>query len=304
MRPIRTDLAMEASEAAGRIPGVNVTHWEQSGISVTEVRVESEAAASALGKSEGTYLTLECEGVRTRDPEAREDVANMLGEEIARLLPPDEKDAPVLVVGLGNRMVTPDALGPKTVDGLLVTRHLFRELPDKVDSRLRPVCAIAPGVLGVTGIETIETVGAIVREIRPRCVIAVDSLAARASSRVGVSIQLSDTGIQPGSGVGNHRRSLSKADLGVKVIALGMPTVVYAATIARDAIELLSDGETDSAAMDEITRQLFENEIGEMIVTPREVDDMISDAAVILADGINRALQTGLSADEIDGMIT
>ena len=304
LRPIRTDLAMEASEAAGRIPGVNVTHWEQSGISVTEVRVESQTAAAALGKSEGTYLTLECEGVRTRDPEARADVANMLGEEIARLLPPDETDAPVLVVGLGNRMVTPDALGPKTVDGLLVTRHLFRALPDKVDSRLRPVCAIAPGVMGVTGIETIETVGSIVREIRPRCVIAVDSLAARASSRVGVSIQLSDTGIQPGSGVGNHRRSLSEADLGVKVIALGMPTVVYAATIARDAIALLSDGEADSAAMDEITKQLFENEIGEMIVTPREVDDMVADAAVILADGINRALQTGLSADEIDGMLS
>lgn len=303
MRPIRTDLAMEASEAAGHIPGVNVTHWEQSGISVTEVKIESTDAAKALGKSQGTYLTLECEGVRTRDPEARLDVANMLGEEISRLLPPDETDAPVLVVGLGNRMVTPDALGPKTVDGLLVTRHLFRELPDKVDSRLRPVCAISPGVLGVTGIETVETVGALVREIKPRCVIAVDSLAARASSRVGVSIQISDTGIRPGSGVGNHRRSLTEADFGVRVIAIGMPTVVYAATIARDAIELLSDGETDAKAMEEITNRLFENEIGEMIVTPREVDDMIADAAIMLSDGINRALQTGLSAEEIDGLI-
>ncbi len=302
MRQVRTDMALEASQEAGSIPGVHVSQWEEESVSITEVRVETEEAAQRLGKSVGTYLTLECEGVRRRDPAAREEVQNVLGEEIARLLPPDEQGAPVLVVGLGNRRVTPDSLGPKTVDGTLVTRHLLRELPDKVDERLNPVCAIAPGVMGATGLETMETVSALVKEIHPRCLIVIDSLAARASSRVGVSIQLSDTGIQPGSGVGNHRRALNERELGVRVIALGMPTVVYAVTIARDALEILGEGETNPAALDEVTKSLFENEIGEMIVTPREVDDMIDDAAQMLAGGINRALQTALSPEEIAGL--
>ena len=302
MRQVRTDRALEASQAAGSSPGVHVSQWEEESVSITEVRVETEEAAQRLGKSVGTYLTLECEGVRRRDPAAREEVQNVLGEEIARLLPPDEQGAPVLVVGLGNRRVTPDSLGPKTVDGTLVTRHLLRELPDKVDERLNPVCAIAPGVMGATGLETMETVSALVKEIHPRCLIVIDSLAARASSRVGVSIQLSDTGIQPGSGVGNHRRALNERELGVRVIALGMPTVVYAVTIARDALEILGEGETNPAALDEVTKSLFENEIGEMIVTPREVDDMIDDAAQMLAGGINRALQTALSPEEIAGL--
>ena len=302
MRQVRTDMALEASQAAGSIPGVHVSQWEEESVYITEVRVETEEAAQRLGKSVGTYLTLECEGVRRRDPAAREEVQNVLGEEIARLLPPDEQGAPVLVVGLGNRRVTPDSLGPKTVDGTLVTRHLLRELPDKVDERLNPVCAIAPGVMGATGLETMETVSALVKEIHPRCLIVIDSLAARASSRVGVSIQLSDTGIQPGSGVGNHRRALNERELGVRVIALGMPTVVYAVTIARDALEILGEGETNPAALDEVTKSLFENEIGEMIVTPREVDDMIDDAAQMLAGGINRALQTALSPEEIAGL--
>ena len=302
MRQVRTDMALEASQAAGSIPGVHVSQWEEESVSITEVRVETEEAAQRLGKSVGTYLTLECEGVRRRDPAAREEVQNVLGEEIARLLPPDEQGAPVLVVGLGNRRVTPDSLGPKTVDGTLVTRHLLRELPDKVDERLNPVCAIAPGVMGATGLETMETVSALVKEIHPRCLIVIDSLSARASSRVGVSIQLSDTGIQPGSGVGNHRRALNERELGVRVIALGMPTVVYAVTIARDALEILGEGETNPAALDEVTKSLFENEIGEMIVTPREVDDMIDDAAQMLAGGINRALQTALSPEEIAGL--
>ena len=314
MRQVRTDMALEASQAAGSIPGVHLSQWEEESVSITEVRVETEEAAQRLGKSVGTYLTLECEGVRRRDPAAREEVQNVLGEEIARLLPPDEQGAPVLVVGLGNRHVTPDSLGPKTVDGTLVTRHLLRELPDKVDialldkraaevdERLNPVCAIAPGVMGATGLETMETVSALVKEIHPRCLIVIDSLAARASSRVGVSIQLSDSGIQPGSGVGNHRRALNERELGVRVIALGMPTVVYAVTIARDALEILGEGETNPAALDEVTKSLFENEIGEMIVTPREVDDMIDDAAQMLAGGINRALQTALSPEEIAGL--
>ena len=299
MRQIRTDLAMESAGAHGanRLPGVSVSTWETGGVQMTEVQVQTEEGARILHKPVGHYITLECEGVRKRDPEARTAVAALLGEELSRLLPP-ETDAPVLVVGLGNRMVTPDALGPLTVDGTLVTRHLFRELPHLTDDRMSPVCAVAPGVLGVTGIETMEMARSLVQEIRPRAVIAIDSLSARAMSRVGSAVQLTDTGIQPGSGVGNHRSALTKETLGVPVLALGVPMVIYAATIARDAFELLS-GEEDDAALDRLTEELFSGSMGEMIVTPREVDDLVADAASMLACGVNRALHPGLSEKEI-----
>ena len=303
MRQIRTDLAMESAGAHGanRLPGVSVSTWETGGVQMTEVQVQTEEGARILHKPVGHYITLECEGVRKRDPEARTAVAALLGEELSRLLPP-ETDAPVLVVGLGNRMVTPDALGPLTVDGTLVTRHLFRELPHLTDDRMSPVCAVAPGVLGVTGIETMEMARSLVQEIRPRAVIAIDSLSARAMSRVGSAVQLTDTGIQPGSGVGNHRSALTRESLGVPVLAIGIPMVIYAATIVRDAFDALSDddpSEHHEAALEQLTDELMQNSIGEMIVTPREVDALVSDAAAMLASGINRALHPGLSEQDI-----
>jgi len=305
MRQIRTDLAMESAGAhgAGELPGVSISGWESGGVQITEIHIQSEEGASLVGKPQGHYITLECEGVRRRDPEARTAVGTLLGEELARLLP-EETDAPVLVVGLGNRMVTPDALGPLTVDGTLVTRHLYRELPHLTDKRMSPVCAVAPGVLGVTGIETMEMVRSIIQEIRPRAVIAVDSLAARSTSRVGSTVQLTDTGIQPGSGVGNHRAALSGETLGVPVLALGVPMVIYAATIARDAFELLAgEDEYQDEALDQMTEELLAGSMGEMIVTPREVDALVGDAANMLACGINRALHPGLSDSDILTML-
>jgi len=303
MKQIRTDLAMESSEAAGRIPGVSIASWEESGVLITEVVIETEESAKSLSKPMGKYITLECEGVRTRDPMAYDALSSILAEEITRLLPPDENGSPALIVGLGNRMVTPDALGPKTIEGVLVTRHLLTELPDETDERLSSVCCVCPGVLGVTGIETMESVKSIVSAVKPRVIICIDALAARASKRVGVSIQLSDVGIQPGSGVGNHRRAITKEELGVPVIAIGMPTVVYASTIARDALYLMSEGEAEEEMLDRITKTLFENEIGEMIVTPREIDDMIEDAAGLIARAINISLQDHLSPAELDGLL-
>lgn len=303
MRQLRTDLAMESAgiHGADELPGVSISGWESGGVQITEVRVENEAGARLIGKPEGHYITLECEGVRRRDPDARTAVGSLLGEEIARLLP-DSADSPVLVVGLGNRMITPDALGPLTVDGTLVTRHLYRELPHLTDKRMSPVCAVAPGVMGVTGIETMEMVRSIVQEIRPCAVIAIDSLAARSTGRVGSTVQLTDTGIQPGSGVGNHRSALTEETLGVPVLALGVPMVVYAATIARDAFELLA-GEDDSPeqdeALDQMAEELLAGSMGEMIVTPREVDALVEDAATMLACGINRALHPGLTDSDL-----
>ena len=302
MRQIRTDLAMESFQGPeGGFPGVRVSHWEAMGVTLTEVVIETEAASRALGKAVGLYMTLECAAMRRRDLDARLAMANLLGEEIARMLG-REGDAPVLVVGLGNRRITPDSLGPQTVDRTLVTRHMFEELPDFADERMRSVCAIAPGVLGVTGVETMEMVEAITAKVRPRAILCVDSLAARAAGRIGTAIQLTDTGIQPGSGVGNHRRSLTREALGVPVIAIGMPTVIYAATLARDAMEALSP-DTGEEALDHVEAELLEGEHGEMVVTPREIDDLIADAAGVIASAVNRALQPDLSEEEIAAMM-
>ncbi len=300
---IRTDLAMEAIGPDGargktKFPGVKVAIWEESGISVTEVVIDEEAGARMMGKPLGRYVTLECGGVRTGDPEIRRAVSSLLAEELTRMLPAGE--APVMVVGLGNRQVTPDALGPMTVDRTLVTRHIFQELPDSVDDRMEPVCAIAPGVLGVTGIETLEMVSALVERVKPRAVVAIDSLAAREVGRVGTAIQLTDTGIQPGSGVGNHRKALNREAVGTPVIAVGVPTVIYASTIVRDALGRLGGEQED---LDKLTDEMLRNATGDMIVTPREVDDLVEDVAGIVALGINQALHPGLSETEIATMM-
>lgn len=308
-RQIRTDLAMEAAQSSGQgeLPGVRVSSWETGDVTVTEVVIEGEEGAQLLGKPRGNYITLECPAMRGGSPQGRAAISAVLGEELSRLMPPDD-GRPVLVVGLGNREVTPDALGPMTIDRTLVTRHIFRELPDAVDERMRPVCAIAPGVLGVTGMETLEMVSALVEKIGPRAVVAIDSLAARASQRIGTAVQLTDTGIQPGSGVGNHRRALTSETLGrgVKVLAIGVPTVIHAATIVRDAMELLSDGQGDEheQTLDRMAEELLEGPMGEMIVTPREVDDMIENVAGMVALGINRALHPGLNDGEIQTMMS
>ena len=301
MAILRTDLAEESFRSLGRdqYPGVSVNHWEAMGVTVTEVIVQSEEAAQQLGKPVGSYLTLESMGIRNRETEARQTLASLMGEELRRMLP-DSPDQPTLVIGLGNRMVTPDSLGPLTVDHTLVTRHMFEARPEYVDMRMKSVCAIAPGVLGVTGVETFETVRALVDVLRPGSVIAVDSLCAGTSGRIGSTIQLADTGIQPGSGVGNHRKALTEATLGVKVIGVGVPMVIYAPSIARDAMARLPElADFDLSALDEITRSLYDSDIGQMIVTPREVDELVMDVAGVLGSGINQALQPELSLREI-----
>ena len=288
----------DGARGKSRYPGVKVSIWEESGISITEVIIDEETGARMMGKPLGRYITLECGQVRTGEPEVRRAVSSLLAEELSRMLP--EGEQPVMVVGLGNRQVTPDALGPMTVDRTLVTRHIFQELPDSVDERMQPVCAIAPGVLGVTGIETLEMVSALVDRVKPRAVIAIDSLAARDVGRVGTAIQLTDTGIQPGSGVGNHRRALNREAVGAPVIAVGVPTVIYASTIVRDALGKLGGEQED---LDKLTEDMLRNATGDMIVTPREVDDLVEDVAGIVALGINQALHPGLSEAEIATMM-
>ena len=296
----RTDLAMENLNPDSSFPGVEVHRWEESDIQLSEVIICTEEAARQMGKPCGSYLTLECRLLREHDPDARLAMSTLLGEELARLISPGG-DAPVLVVGLGNRGITPDSLGPAVIDKTLVTRHVMNS--PFAAGHMKSVCAIAPGVLGITGIETIEMVESIVRNIRPKAIICIDALAARDSERIGCTIQISNTGIQPGSGVGNHRKPLTKAALGVDVIAVGVPTVIYAATLARDAFALLSGGEKQDDALSAMERELLETSLGNLIVTPRDIDAIIKNCAVLIAGGINRALQPELTEAEIAQMM-
>ena len=305
MPSCRTDLAMEAFETGDAIPGVSVSRWNAEGIDVTEVAVANNGAANALGKPRGRYLTLESSRLRERDPDTRLAIAAMLAEELARLLPEPSPRETVLVAGLGNRNITPDSLGPAVIDRTLATRHLLGG--PFGPTGLNSVCAIAPGVLGVTGIETRELVASLIERVKPACLICVDSLAARAAGRIGTTLQLSDAGIQPGSGVGNHRAALTQGQLGLPVISVGMPTVIYAATLARDAFAWLNaeNGDIDphEDALADMERSLLRGDVGDMIVTPREIDAMVQDGAGILASAINRALQPGLSDAELAAMM-
>lgn len=296
----RTDLAMENLGADASFPGVDVRRWEESDIQLSEVVILTEEASQSLGKPRGNYLTLECPLLREHDPDARIAMSNLLGEELSRMLAPSD-DAPVLVVGLGNRGVTPDALGPAAIDKTLVTRHMLGS--EYARSDMRSVCAIAPGVLGVTGIETVEMVESLAHKLHPRAILCIDSLAARDSARIGCTVQISNTGIQPGSGVGNHRRPLTRDSLGVDVIAVGVPTVIYAATLARDAFALLSGDERHDAALGSMEQELLDTDLGNLIVTPRDIDAIVKNCATLIAGGINRALQPNLTDAEIAEMM-
>lgn len=245
---VRTDLALEAHEMAAQkhgdkrdIPGVHIDETEEDGITVSWITVEDDQGGKELGKQPGTYLTLEAPGLRSKDSNLQNRVAAKFAEQFERYLKLIHIDdsAKILIIGLGNQRVTADALGPSVVNNLLVTRHLFELMPDQVEDGYRPVSAVSPGVLGTTGIETSEIVFGIVERTHPDVVIAIDSLASRALQRVNTTIQVADTGIHPGSGIGNKRKALTKETIGVPVIAIGVPTVVDAATIAHDTIDFV-----------------------------------------------------------------
>lgn len=309
MQQIRTDLAMESGACAGGLSGVSTHTHRHEGIEEIQVIIETEEAAEALGKPRGRYITLCHPAILHAEAKERKALARTIADTLRNLLPPF---GDLMVVGLGNRHVTADALGSRVVEELLVTRHMRQMTDEALQGRLRGVCAVAPGVLGVTGMETAEMVQGIVEHARPAAVIAIDALAARESGRICTTVQVTDTGIQPGSGVGNHRLGLTRETLGVPVIAVGVPMVVYAAVIARDALSmLLSDvglpEEEHAQAMDALIDKVIQNGMGELVVTPREVDELVGRVARILADGLNMALQPRLSEEEIqwlshDGM--
>lgn len=244
---VRTDLAVEAhqmlqerQEEQKGIQGVIVKEREEEGVTITKVTID-EIASESMGKKPGSYLTLEVQGIRQQDTELQQKVERIFAKEFSYFLEEVgvSKEASCLIVGLGNWNVTPDALGPIVIENVLVTRHLFKLQPESVEEGFRPVSAIRPGVMGITGIETSDVIYGIIEKTKPDFVIAIDALAARSIERVNSTIQISDTGIHPGSGVGNKRKELSKETLGIPVIAIGVPTVVDAVSITSDTIDFI-----------------------------------------------------------------
>ena len=311
MKSSRTDLAVEARELygvdGGQIPGVTTESEEIDGISIDRVHVLSPIGEQGIGKPVGNYITLESMYIKERDPEFEEKLSLQLAQEIRGLVS-IAVNTNVFVVGLGIWNVTRDSLGPRVVDRIMVTRHLLELIPDKVDERVRSVCAISPGVLGITGIETGEIIRGVIEKINPDVVIAIDALASRRTDRIGVTIQLADTGINPGSGIGNKRMALNKETLGADTIAIGVPTVVYAHTIGRDTLKLMQDSApqvvseanfTSEEQLDIMLSQILSENMGDLVVTPKDVDIMIDNISGIIADGINLAVHNNVSLDEI-----
>jgi len=319
---VRTDLALEAKEMAetpggSALPGVLSSTSEDDGIKITQMQVKNEQGAQAIGKMIGHYVTLEVPGLRNGDTELQDRVATQFAKHFEAFLERISigKTAKVLIVGLGNWNVTPDALGPIVVENVMVTRHYFELMPDQVAPGYRTVSAVAPGVLGITGIESSDIVQGIVDRTKPDVVIAIDALASKALDRVNTTIQIADTGIHPGSGIGNKRRGLTQEILGVPVIAIGVPTVVYASTIVNHTLDMMqSHFEKESGNTSQILGLLSgipQNErlqlvkevldpLGHnLLVTPKEIDQFIEDIANIIASGLNASLHEAVDTDNV-----
>ena len=315
MISIRTDLALEARELYKQrqkreVPGVKVDVIDKGEVKVTKVSITSQEGAKNMGKPVGNYITIEAPGLRERDRATEGTASHALKEQLRELINLDNQTK-ILVIGMGNWNVTPDALGPRVTSKLMVTRHLMKIMPDKVERGLRSVSALAPGVLGITGMETSEIVQGTVEKTRPDVIIAIDALASRNMDRISTTIQLADTGISPGSGVGNKRLALNKEILGVPVIAIGVPTVIDAATLASDTLDHLLSAMAKQAKegsaiynilsdMDKGEKVRLINEVASpyikhLMVTPKEIDRIIDDVAKVISRGINMALHDNVN---------
>ena len=314
---VRTDLALEEQERfpgdGGEISGVSLRKWREShsDIRMTEVKILDERGARAMGKPVGTYLTLEADALAKKDEGYHEEISEKLAgyfcELIQKLTGKKEREAGILAVGLGNYHVTPDALGPRVISHLQMTRHLKEEYGAIFckEHQLPVLSGIVPGVMAQTGMETAEILKGIVREAKPDLLIVIDALAARSIRRLGTTIQLTDTGIHPGSGVGNHRHSLTKESLGVPVLAVGVPTVVSAAAIVYDTVDVMTETLKKNSGTKEtgrymeslvpeeqylLIRELLAPEFGNLYVTPPDIDERIENLSYTISESIHKAL--------------
>lgn len=321
MYNVRTDLAVESREIYKHrynrdIEGVVFEEKiVDEDIKVTNVDITNMEGAKAMGKPIGRYITIDIPEFTHYDGGLMDQVSHVVASSLEELIKLSEERT-ALVVGLGNWNVTPDAIGPKVVGKLMVTRHLKKVMPDAIDDSVRPVCAIAPGVLGITGIETGEIIKSLVDRIKPDLVVCIDALASRRLERLVRTVQISNTGISPGAGVGNNRMQINEKSLGIPVLAIGVPTVVDAATIANDAMDLVLDEMVKQAEKGKefynLLNNIDKNEkglmiqsllnpyIGDLMVTPKEIDDVIESVSKIIANGINIALQPNMVLEDIN----
>lgn len=310
---VRTDLALETREKFEEdnveVKGVRMEEEvaKEGEIKITTVVIETENGAKSMGKPKGNYITLEAPNMSEQDEGYHREISAQLAKVLQRLLPKKEEPITVLVVGLGNREVTPDALGPRVVDNMMITRHIIREFGKYAfgEDEMNQISGIVPGVMAQTGMESQEIIKGIVQETQPDCVIVIDALAARSTKRLGRTIQITDTGINPGSGVGNHRHALNEDSLGIPVIAIGIPTVVDAATIVSDTMHTLIQAMSqstylknlsnsleslDEAEKQDLIRELLSPNLNTMFVTPKDIDESVKLLSYTISEGLNMAL--------------
>ncbi len=309
---VRTDLALETREKFEEdnveVKGVRVEEEfrKENEIKITTMVIETENGAKAMGKPRGTYITMEAENMDCQDEDYHREISLELAKLIRKLLPDKRGPLSVLVAGLGNREVTPDALGPRVVDNLLITRHVLKEFGKYAfgEEEVNAVSGIVPGVMAQTGMESQEIIRGVIDKTNPDVMIAIDALAARSTRRLSRTIQITDTGINPGSGVGNHRHGLSKTTVGIPVIAIGVPTVVDAATIVSDTMQTLIHAMEENSHLStlstglnalndmekyELIRELLSPQLNTMFVTPKDIDESIKRLSYTLSEGLNIA---------------
>ena len=311
MYQIRTDLALETQEKMQEdhvdLKGVRFLEEKvDKNITVSTVVIETENGAKTMGKPKGTYITIEAGNMDEEDEDYHREISVQLAKIIRQLIQKKNEELSVLVVGLGNREVTPDALGPRVVDNLFITRHIVKEYGKYAfgEKNVNRISSIVPGVMAQTGMESLEIIHGIIDETKPDLVIVIDALAARSTKRLNRTIQVTDTGINPGSGVGNHRHGLNKKSLGIPVISIGIPTVVDAATIVNDtmfnlivamsqskAFDILGDSlkELNDGEKYELIRELLSPNLNAMFVTPKDIDESVKRLSYTISEGINIA---------------
>ncbi len=300
----RRDLYKKANRIENEVEGLEAEEEQVTDkIKVTRVKITNEQGEQAIGKKQGNYITIDIQKMNIITEEEAEKASEILANELRKLVENKiQSKEDVLIVGLGNEEVTPDALGPNVVKDIEVTRHIINYLPQYIDENARPVSAIAPGVLGTTGIETLEVIKGVVDNIKPKLLIVIDALASRSMERISSTIQLSDTGIVPGAGVGNTRKELTQNTLGIPVIAIGIPTVVETAVVVNDALDLFIEKLQQEAKSNDYLNQLKEEDNYEQIkeallpkdfnfiVTPKEIDELILNMSEVVARGINMSM--------------
>jgi spore protease len=313
---VYVDLAVEAheilrGESDQAIPGVRLEEERFEYANVTTITIETEQGVQEMGKPRGQYITIDAPDLHQNNYDIHKDITKILSQKLQILMNLNTNTS-VLLVGLGNWNATPDALGPQVIDKSLVTRHLFQYSPTELNGKLRKVSAIAPGVLGLTGIETAEIIRGIAEHVKPDLIIAIDALAAGSLDRIGTSIQLADTGINPGSGIGNNRTKINQDTMGCKVIAIGVPTVVNAAIIASNCFEIffekMQNNNTSNKFNNEINSQLISQVLdevlspfgGNLMVTPKEIDNLIKTTARIIAGALGISLHPGIDNTDFE----